>query len=166
MFAVIKTGGKQYKVAEKDVLEIEKLNIVKSGDKVMIDKVLLISNDKEVKIGEPYIEGAGVELKILDNVKGEKIRAYTYEAKKRHQKTWGHRQMYSEVEVVKILATGHKSHKEGPKGENKGGKVTELKAVSQETVKEEVTEKKVEEKKEVKTIKKEVKKPAVKKSTK
>ncbi|OGJ51516.1 50S ribosomal protein L21 [Candidatus Peregrinibacteria bacterium RIFOXYB2_FULL_32_7] len=105
MFAIIKTGGKQYKISEKDVLEIEKIENVKSGDKVMISEVLLISDKDDLKLGFPYVEGAKVELKVLDHVKGEKIRGYKYKAKKRYQRTWGHRQKYTEVEVVKILTS-------------------------------------------------------------
>lgn len=110
MFAVIKTGGKQYQVSEGQKLEIEKLTKNEEGDMVKIESVLLVSNEKDVIVGTPYIEGSYVELKVLDHIKGDKIRGYTYQAKKRHQKTWGHRQLATEVEVIKIHAEGMKQH--------------------------------------------------------
>jgi large subunit ribosomal protein L21 len=83
MFAIIKTGGKQYMVSEKDVLEIEKLDEVESGAKVVIKEVLLVAKDDiDIELGTPYVKGARVELKVLDHIKGEKMRGYTYQAKK------------------------------------------------------------------------------------
>lgn len=106
-FAIIQTGGKQYKVSEKDVLEIEKIESLSSGDKLEIEEVLLVAkSDDDVMIGEPYILGAKVEFKVVDQVKGDKIRGYKYKAKKRYQVHYGHRQKYTEVEVVKISVGG------------------------------------------------------------
>ncbi len=99
-FAVIKTGGKQYRVSEGDVIAIEKLNGV-AGDKVSFEEVLLVS-DKEVKLGQPLVEKAVVEAVIVDQTKGEKINGFKYKAKARYRRRWGHRQKLTEVEIKKI----------------------------------------------------------------
>jgi large subunit ribosomal protein L21 len=99
-FAVIKTGGKQYKVEVGTVLSVEKLD-VNAGDKVKFDEVLLIS-DKDVKLGNPVIEGASVEAVVIDLVKGEKINGFKYKAKARYRKSYGHRQKYTKVEIKTI----------------------------------------------------------------
>lgn len=101
MFAIIELGGKQYTVKVKDILRIEKLP-VDEGKIATIDKVLLTSDGKTVKIGAPYVAGASVELKVLKTAKGDKVRIFKMKAKKRYRRTKGHRQMYSEVEVVKV----------------------------------------------------------------
>lgn len=102
MFAIVEIGGKQYKVQEKDVLNVEKIDAAVNST-VSEKKVLLIS-DKETKIGTPYISGASVELKILKTAKADKVRTFKMKAKKRYKKTKNWRQFYSEVEVVKIKA--------------------------------------------------------------
>ncbi len=99
-FAVIRTGGKQYKVSEGDVLEVEKLD-VKAGDKVSFEEVLLVA-DKDVKVGAPVVDGAVVEAKVVDQVKGEKISGFKYKAKARYRRRYGHRQQLTKVEIKKI----------------------------------------------------------------
>ena len=101
MNAIIVTGGKQYKVAEGDVLFIEKLD-VEAGESVKFDQVLAIIDGEEATFGAPVVEGACVEAKIVKNGKGKKIRIFKYNAKKRYRKRQGHRQPYTKVEIAKI----------------------------------------------------------------
>ena len=101
MFAVIKTGGKQYKVAEGDVLYVEKL--IHDGDEVVFDNVLLVVNGS-VKVGRPVVSGAKVTAKVLEDGKGEKKMVFRYKSKTRQHKKKGHRQPYTKVQIVKILS--------------------------------------------------------------
>lgn len=100
MHAIIETGGKQYKVAEGDVLFIEKLP-QQAGDEIKFDKVLAVLGD-EPKFGAPVVEGAKVEATVVKNGKGKKVRVYKYKAKKGYHKRQGHRQPYTKVEIGKI----------------------------------------------------------------
>ena len=102
MYAIIEACGKQYKVEKGSIVYFEKLDAEK-GKKVTFDKVLLVS-DKETKIGTPYVDGIKVEGKIVDHVKGEKIKIFKYKAKKDYRKTIGHRQNYTKVEITNISA--------------------------------------------------------------
>ena len=99
MFAVIKTGGKQYKVAEGDVLRIEKLES-KDGN-IVFDDVLLVVNG-EVKLGKPVVSGAKVSAKVLEEGKGEKKMVFRYKSKTRQHKKKGHRQPYAKIQITKI----------------------------------------------------------------
>ena len=101
MNAIIVTGGKQYKVAEGDVLFIEKLD-VEAGESVKFDQVLAIIAGEEATFGAPVVEGACVEAKIVKNGKGKKIRIFKYNPKKGYRKRQGHRQPYTKVEITKI----------------------------------------------------------------
>ena len=101
MNAIIVTGGKQYKVAEGDVLFIEKLD-VEAGESVKFDQVLAIIDGEEATFGAPVVEGASVEAKIVKNGKGKKIRIFKYNSKKGYRKRQGHRQPYTKVEITKI----------------------------------------------------------------
>ncbi|MEK7121908.1 MAG: 50S ribosomal protein L21 [Patescibacteria group bacterium] len=101
MFAVIKTGGKQYKVAEGDVLRVEKLES-KDGN-VVFEEVLLVVNG-EVKVGQPVVSGAKVTAKVLEEGKGEKKMVFRYKSKTRQHKKKGHRQPYTKVQILKIIA--------------------------------------------------------------
>ncbi len=103
MTAIIETGGKQYKVAEGDVLFIEKLNS-EAGDEVKFDKVLAILGDGEAKIGAPVVEGASVDASVVKNGKGKKIVVFKYKPKKGYRLRKGHRQPYTKVEIKKINA--------------------------------------------------------------
>lgn len=102
MFAVIKTGGKQYKVQEGDTLMVEKLE--HEGDKVIFDQVLLLAGDKEAKVGKPLISGAKVEAKVIEDAKGKKKMVFRFKAKTRRRKKKGHRQPYTKVQITKISA--------------------------------------------------------------
>lgn len=103
MYAVIKTGGKQYRVAEGDVLNVEKLN-AEAGSEVVFDEVLAVVNDADVKIGQPVVEGAKVTAKVVEQGKGEKILVFKYKAKSNYRKRQGHRQPFTKVEISKIEA--------------------------------------------------------------
>ena len=101
MLAVIKTGGKQYKVSPKDKIKVEKLE-VKEGDKIEFSDVLLVQKNKAIEIGTPFVAGAKVEVKVLQHGKREKITIYKYKAKKRYHKKMGHRQPFTEIEILNI----------------------------------------------------------------
>ena len=101
MKAVIVTGGKQYTVAEGDVLFVEKLN-VEADATVKFDQVLAVVDGENTKIGTPVVEGAAVEAKVIKNGKGKKIVVFKYKAKKNEKSKMGHRQPYTKVEITKI----------------------------------------------------------------
>ena len=101
MKAVIVTGGKQYTVAEGDVLFVEKLN-VEADATVKFDQVLAVLDGENTKIGAPVVEGAAVEAKVVKNGKGKKIDIIRYKAKKNEKRHIGHRQPYTKVEITKI----------------------------------------------------------------
>lgn len=100
MFAIVQTGGKQYKVAQGDVVEVEKIE-AKEGDNVVLDKVLLITDGTSTQIGSPLLNSV-VEAKVLAHFKGDKIRVFKMKAKKRYQKTQGHRQQLTRLEITGI----------------------------------------------------------------
>ncbi len=101
MYALIETGGKQYKIQEGDILSIEKLG-ADQGEKVNFDKVLLLSSEEGVKVGKPYVEGAAVEGEVLFHGKEKKIIVFKYKAKKNYRKKQGHRQPFTRVKITKI----------------------------------------------------------------
>ena len=101
MKAVIVTGGKQYTVAEGDILFIEKLN-AEAEATVKFDEVLAVLDGENSKIGAPVVEGASVEAKVVKNGKGKKIHVLRYKPKKGEKKKIGHRQPYTKVEITKI----------------------------------------------------------------
>ena len=103
MYAVIETGGKQYKVQEGDSLFVEKLD-VNADDTITIDKVLIIGDGATVQIGEPYVKGATVTANVVKNGKAKKIIVFKYKAKKGYSKKQGHRQPYTKLEITKITA--------------------------------------------------------------
>ncbi len=101
MLAIIKTGGKQYKVSVGDKLEIEKIE-GNEGDIIKFSEVLLIERDSKVEIGKPLVKGAVVEAKVVKQAKGDKISIIKYKPKKRYQKKMGHRQLLTEIEITEI----------------------------------------------------------------
>ena len=101
MYAIIEACGKQYKVAEGDVVFFEKLD-AEEGKKVTFDKVILVSDDKKVQVGSPYVKGIKVEGKVVSHGKGKKILVFKYKAKKNYRRTQGHRQPYTKVEITNI----------------------------------------------------------------
>lgn len=100
MYAIIATGGKQYRVSEGDVIYIEKIDA--QVDSTVSFDVLLMGNDGDVKIGTPVVEGVKVEGKVVSQIRGEKIVVYKYKSKKNYRRKQGHRQPYTKVEITKI----------------------------------------------------------------
>ena len=100
MYAVIETGGKQYRVQEGDVITIEKLN-AEVGETVTFDKVLVLGEGKDVKVGTPYVDAA-VTGSVVENGKGQKVIIFKYKAKKDYRKKQGHRQPYTMVKITEI----------------------------------------------------------------
>ena len=103
MYAVIKTGGKQYRVQQGDVIFVEKID-AQADETVTFDEVLLVNDGDATKIGTPVVEGAKVEGKVLSQVKAAKIVVYKYKAKKNERKKQGHRQPYTKIEITAINA--------------------------------------------------------------
>ncbi len=113
MYAVIETGGKQYRVQEGDVITVEKLN-VEAGQVVTFDKVLVLGEGKDVKVGTPYLDAA-VTGTVVENGKGQKVIIFKYKAKKDYRKKQGHRQPYTMVKIESL--TGEAPKKAAPKAE-------------------------------------------------
>ena len=103
MYAVIVTGGKQYKVENGDIIYVEKLDAEDNAE-VTFDKVLAIGTDDGIKTGAPYVEGAAVKAKVLKTGKGKKVTVFTYKPKKNEKRKMGHRQPYTKVEISAINA--------------------------------------------------------------
>ncbi len=101
MFAIIETGGKQYKVNEGDIIFIEKLD-VNEGETVTFEKVMALSTGDDFKVGVPTVEGAKVEASVVKNGKAKKIYVMKYKSKKNEKKKIGHRQPYTKVQITKI----------------------------------------------------------------
>ena len=106
-FAIIETGGKQYKVSASKILEVEKLD-AKIGNTVKFENVLLLNDDKNTEVGNPNIKGAIVEAKLLDNVKDRTILVFHKRRRKNSRKKNGHRQQHTKIQITKILAKGGK----------------------------------------------------------
>ena len=102
MYAIIETGGKQYKVEQGDFIFVEKLN-VEAGEAITFDKVLVVGGD-DLKVGAPYVDGATVSANVVKNGKDKKIIVYKYKPKKGYHKKQGHRQPYTKVEITAINA--------------------------------------------------------------
>jgi len=109
MFAVIKTGGKQYRVSEGDKLNVELINglhgdILEAGDTVTFSEVLLVDDGKKATVGTPLVSGASVEAKFIETGKDKKVRIQKFKSKSNYDKVTGHRQKYDRVEITKIKA--------------------------------------------------------------
>ena len=100
MYAIIATGGKQYRVSEGDVIYIEKIDA--DVDSTVSFDVLLVGNDGDVKVGTPVVEGVKVEGKVVGQIRGDKIIVFKYKSKKNYRRKQGHRQPYTKVEITKI----------------------------------------------------------------
>ena len=103
MYAVIKTGGKQYKVAEGETLKIEKLEVA-PGKKVTFKEVLMIADGENVQVGSPLVEKASVEAKVVSQGKGKKVNILKFRRRKNSMKQQGHRQLFTEIQIGKIKA--------------------------------------------------------------
>ena len=108
MFAVIKTGGKQYLVSPGDKIKVEKLD-VEQGKEIIFDQVLLLEKGKSIKIGDPLVKGAKVKAMALEQGREKKVTILKYKPKKRYQVKKGHRQPFTEIEILKILSSPVKS---------------------------------------------------------
>ena len=106
MYAIIETCGKQYKVAEGDVVFFEKLD-TEEGKKVTFDKVVLVSENEKIQIGNPYVKGIKVEGKVVSHGKGKKIVVFKYKPKKNYRRKQGHRQPYTKVEITSIKTSSN-----------------------------------------------------------
>ncbi len=104
MYAVIATGGKQYRVKAEDVIDIERLEEKEAGKAIEFDKVLAVGEGEDVKLGNPYVEGAKVEAEIVEEFRGKKVIAFKMKKRKGYRKTIGHRQDLVKVKIVKINA--------------------------------------------------------------
>ena len=100
MLAVIKTGGKQYKVSEGDKIKIEK----KEGDEIVFKEVLLLNDGKKTIIGQPFVEGAEVKARVIRQGRNPKVTIFKYKPKKRYKVKKGHRQPFTEIEIIEIKA--------------------------------------------------------------
>lgn len=101
MFAVVETGGKQYKVAVGDKVKVEKL-AAEAGDSVSLDRVLMIADGGNVSVGAPVLEGHAVEARVLSHGRGEKIRIFKMKRRKGYRRNQGHRQAFTELEITSI----------------------------------------------------------------
>ncbi|MCF6463702.1 50S ribosomal protein L21 [Clostridium sp. Cult1] len=102
MYAVVETGGKQYRVQEGDIVFVEKID-TEEGEKIDLSKVLLVSKEDDLIVGKPYVEGAKVEATVLEQGKAKKIIVFKYKAKKNYRKKQGHRQPYTKLKIEKIV---------------------------------------------------------------
>ncbi|MDB9705445.1 50S ribosomal protein L21 [Pelagibacteraceae bacterium] len=107
-FAIIETGGKQYKVSASKILEVEKLDIEK-GQIIKFKNVLLLNDDKNTEVGNPNIEGAVVEAKLLENVKDRTVLIFHKRRRKHSRKKNGHRQRHSKIQIIKIMSKDGKT---------------------------------------------------------
>lgn len=101
MYAIVETGGKQYRVSQGDVIRVEKLP-VSEGETLVLDKVLLVSDNAGVKVGSPYVDGAKVTLKVQEQGRAKKVIVFKYKPKKNYRKKQGHRQPFTKVLVQSI----------------------------------------------------------------
>ena len=108
MYAIIESCGKQYKVAQGDVVFFEKLD-VEEGKKVTFDKVILVSEEEKVQVGNPYVKGVKVEGKVVSHGKAKKIIVFKMKAKKNYRRKQGHRQPYTKVEITGIKTATKKA---------------------------------------------------------
>ena len=103
MYAVIKSGGKQYRVQEGQTLKLEKIEVA-TGETIEFDEVLLVADGDDVNIGAPFISGAKVSAEIVSHGRGDKVKIVKFKRRKHHQKQMGHRQAYTEIEITGISA--------------------------------------------------------------
>lgn len=103
MYAVIETGGKQYRVQEGDTISVEKLGLIE-GETYNFDKVLMIADEAGIKTGAPYLEGASVKATVITEGRGKKVYVYKYKSKKTYHKKTGHRQYFTKLQINSINA--------------------------------------------------------------
>jgi len=103
MYAIIETGGKQYKVEVGSKIKVEKLNVA-AGESITFDKVIAVSKEDQLTVGSPVVEGVTVKADVVEEGKGKKIIVYKYKSKKGYHKKQGHRQPYTQVKITSIEA--------------------------------------------------------------
>ena len=104
MYAVIKSGGKQHKVTEGEIIRVEKLD-VETGSEIVFDQVMMVKTDDDaIKIGQPYLENASVTAEVIEQGKAKKIIVFKYKRKKNYQRKQGHRQRYTAIKIKAIAA--------------------------------------------------------------
>src|SRR5690625_858098 len=103
MYAVIESGGKQHRVVEGEILRLEKLDSA-TGETIDFDKVLLVANGEDVKIGAPYVSGGKVQAEVLSHGRSDKVHIIKFKRRKHHMKQQGHRQWFTEVKITGITA--------------------------------------------------------------
>ncbi|HEC15474.1 MAG TPA: 50S ribosomal protein L21 [Sedimenticola sp.] len=103
MYAVIQTGGKQYRVSQGDRVRVEKLG-AEEGASVELDKVLMLADGEDIKVGTPYVEGGKVTATVKSHGRGKKVKIIKFRRRKHHMKRQGHRQWYTELEITEISA--------------------------------------------------------------
>ena len=126
MYAIIESCGKQYKVAEGDVVFFEKLD-AEEGKKVTFDKVMLVSEDRKVQVGNPYVKGVKVEGKVVSHGKAKKIIVFKMKSKANYRRRYGHRQPYTKVEITSIKTATEKKATTGKKETEKVAEKVEAK---------------------------------------
>ena len=124
MYAIIESCGKQYKVAEGDVVFFEKLD-AEEGKKVTFDKVILVSEEGKVQVGNPYVKGVKVEGKVVSHGKGKKIIVFKMKPKKNYRRKQGHRQPYTKVEITSIKTAAKKAETKAASAKAESKKVAE-----------------------------------------
>ncbi len=112
MYAIIQTGGKQYRVSKGDVITVERMS-AEAGQNIELEQVLLISDESGITVGSPLVEGAFVAGTVLENGKSKKVVTFKYKAKKDYRKKQGHRQPYTMVEIKDIMKSGKSSVQTG-----------------------------------------------------
>lgn len=112
MYAIVEISGKQYKVQEGDIVFVDRLEEVEEGKEVTFDKVLFVSKNDKITIGEDTVKGAKVKATVIGHGKSKKILVYKYKAKKNERKMRGHRQPYTKIQIEKISVTAPRAKKE------------------------------------------------------
>ena len=145
MYAIIETGGKQYKVQNGDQVKVEKLN-AEAGSTVVFDKVLAAGEGSDIKVGAPYLKGLTVEGEVVESGKGDKVIIFKYKSKKDYRKKQGHRQPYTLVEITSVAGVKAEPKKEEPAEAPAEEVVEEAVEAVEEAPVEEVVEEAAEEK--------------------
>jgi large subunit ribosomal protein L21 len=133
MYAVIKTGGKQYKVSKDDIISVEKLS-EDSGKKVKLNEVLVISDKGKPIIGDPLIKGASVEAEILEQTRSKKITIFKKKRRQNYRRKQGHKQLITNLKILSINSTGTKSEKTKTEDTKKKTTTTKKTATAKKTV--------------------------------
>ncbi len=128
MYAVIQTGGKQYRVSEGDVINVEKLD-VEAGQMVTLEQVLVVGGEGSIVVGKPYVAGASVAANVVENGKAQKVVTFKYKAKKDYSKKMGHRQPYTKLEITQILTGGDRPAKKAEVKEEAAAEEVNFKAM-------------------------------------